>query len=143
MAIEVPDIASVASKWLQRAQQSSAYYAEGTRGKGGLWEANARAAADTYAQGVQAAIGMGSFERGIATAGATAYDRGVAQKGTQRWAPGVAAGQDKYSSKMSAVLGVISGVTLPPRGPRGDAGNYERVRAVGEALHEARAAGRL
>lgn len=140
---DVPDVTSVARKWLARAQQSSTFYAEGTRGKGGQWEAAASDAADTYAAGVQQAIAQGAFARGVSAAGASAYDNGVANKGVQRWAPGVAAGEDKYRQKMSGVLSTIQGVTLSPRGARGDPGNYTRVQEIGMALHDAKVAGRL
>jgi len=37
---------------------------------------------------------------------------------------------------MGEVLRVIEGVALPPRGPRGSDVNFERVKAIGKALHE-------
>ena len=37
---------------------------------------------------------------------------------------------------MGEVLRVMEGVTLPARGPKGDPKNYDRVKAIGEALHK-------
>ena len=137
------DPAKATSKWLQRAQQSGNYYQDGTRGKGNEWAQNAAAAKDSYNMGVQAAIAQDRFAGGVQKAGASKYERGVTEKGVQRWAPGISASQQDYNKAISTVLSVINSVTLPPRGPRGSAQNYQRVQAIGEALRSAKEGGQI
>jgi len=143
MAITVKPVAQVVDKWKTRAAQSANFYAAGTVGKGAAWQQGAQAAAGAWAQGVQNAVAANAFASGVSGASPASYDNGVKNKGVARWGPGVAASVDKYQNKMTSVLNAISGVTLPPRGPRGDAGNYGRVQAIGTVLHDLRRTGQI
>lgn len=132
--VEVKPLERVVRRWTHRASSAGADYQEGTTGKGQKWASQAMAAENNYIQGVTTAAQQKRYSRGIQRAGASAYESGVAEKGVQRYPTGISASQDKYQKRISEVLSTISGVQLPPKGPKGSPQNYQRVQAVGQAL---------
>jgi hypothetical protein len=141
MALTVKSIAAATAKWNSRASQAVGDYTNGVaqtqKDQAGL----AEAAEPTWAQGVAAAAAAHSFSRGLARVGTAGWKAGVASKGAQRYAPGVTAGQTKYTSRFGPFLQVISGLTLSPRFPRGNPANQQRSVDVQVALHKARMGG--
>ncbi len=134
MPIRTVPLDQAADKWVRRASVAGADYKAGVTGAGPAWEAGARAAKDSYAQGVTEAIGRDAYTKGIANAGAARYERGAVEKGVTRFPQGVAVSQQDYMQKFAPFLQAIAGLTLGPRGPSGDPRNYQRSQQVGEAL---------
>ncbi|MGH7393556.1 MAG: hypothetical protein ACREM3_29495 [Candidatus Rokuibacteriota bacterium] len=128
----------VATKWVRNAQGASQSYTEGVTGAGSRWAAAAAAGEQNYRAGVTEAAAAGRFGRGVAKAGGAKYERGATMKGAARFGGGVAAAEQDYRAAVGPVLSTIAGVDLPPAGPRGSAGNYQRVQRIGEALHKLR-----
>ena len=60
--------------------------------------------------------------------------------GATRYSQGVSEGQGQYAARVSPFYQVIAATTLPPRKPRGDAANLQRVAVLADALHKARLA---
>lgn len=134
-------IQDVVNKWQTRAAQATPDYEQGVRNPKEDWATATGAAEESYAQGVQTAITEGRFGRGVQEAGTAKWQRNALEKGTQRWSPGVQAARPEYEREMAQVLNTIEATTLSPRYPRGDPRNYERVRNIGDALHEMRTRG--
>ena len=61
--------------------------------------------------------------------------------GADRFASGVEAGLSNYEEGVKPYLDVIASTSLPPRGPKGDPRNYERVKVMGEALRKKKVGG--
>jgi hypothetical protein len=135
MAIAVKDISTIAAKWQQRAAAAAADYTAGVKGTTKDWAGLTAAAADSWSQGVQAAVANGSFARGVNAAGTSKWQSGAVNKGTQRYPTGVAAAGPAYQSGFAPYLAVIASLNLTPRGPRGSPQNAQRSQAVGDALH--------
>jgi len=138
--VETKPIEDVVSKWKNRAAMSEPEYRKGV-GRAKDWQGKTQAAETRYEQGVQAAISDKRFGKGVADTSTEEWRAKATAKGAPRWAPGVAAAEGDFRSGMSENLATIQSVTLPERGPAGSAGNYERVRAVGEALHKQKVGG--
>lgn len=134
--IAVKDAASVAAKWTQRAGAAGPAYTAGINGTQKDWATDTAAAAGSWAAGVQTAAGNGSFAKGVTAAGTAKWKNKAANVGASRYPQGVAAATAYYQSGISAVLQVLQGVNLPPRGPKGDAANLNRVSAVTIALRK-------
>lgn len=134
--VSVPDQARVASKWARRAGSAGTEYQEGVRNTPRSWQQNATAAAGSYAAGVQEAIGKKRFEKGIGAAGDAKWKRGAEEKGVARYGQGVQTAENDYSTGVAPYLTAIGSVDLPPRGPVGSDGNYNRVSAIGRALRQ-------
>ena len=141
MAIEMKDTASIAAKWSSRAGAAGAEYKSGLAGKGAKWQSNTAAAEDAYGQGVTAAVGRRAFSRGVAKAGGTKYETKATEIGASRYGQGVGAAQAAYAAGFEPYAGVLKGVALAPRAPKGSPQNLERVRAVTDALHNKKISG--
>jgi len=134
--IAVKDAASVAAKWNQRASAAGAAYTAGVNGTQKDWATDTAAASGSWAAGVQAAASNGSFAKGVNAAGTAKWKAKAANVGAARYPQGVAAAQPYYQAGIQSVLQTLQGVNLPPRGPKGDPGNINRVTAVTTALRK-------
>ena len=128
----------ISDKWARRTAGATQDYAAGVRSPREDWQQRTLDQADAYEQGIQAAIANGSFSKGVAAAGTSKWQRKSLDVGAQRYGPGAAAAKSDYESGFAPFAQVIQGVTLPPRGARGNPSNYARVQAIGEALHNAK-----
>lgn len=137
----VKSMSVIVDKWSRRASQAAPDYAAGVKSPRKDWQTATSDAADAQAAGVQAAIAAGSFAKGVAKAGTGKWQRKAISVGAQRFGPGVAAAKGEYQAGFSPYAAVIEGVSLAPRGARGDPRNYDNVRAIGEALHSAKTGG--
>jgi hypothetical protein len=127
---------NAAQKWQTNAAQGAQYYEEGINNPRRSWQTSTIAAAKNQADGVQKAIQEKRFEKGVQKAGDTAWRDGAINKGVQRFAPGIQASAGKYENNITPFLNVIESTTLPPRYPKGDPRNIERVKAMSEALRK-------
>jgi hypothetical protein len=140
MAIPTKSLADTQKKWTDVTPTRQTEYATNTPAAAQKWEANAIAAAANYQASVSAANIGARQSAGVRRAGAAKFSRKVTQVGANRFGPGVqAAGQD-YAQSFSPYLQAIAAIDLPPRRPRGDPSNYQRVQAVGNPLHQLRLA---
>jgi len=138
MPIKVKSASEVAAKWSRRAPQADPDYKAGVSDPAVDWAKSAGASAETYAAGVQDAIGRGSFAKGVAKAGNEKWSRKTQEIGTQRWAQGIRAATSDMEAGIGPFLDALSRIELPPRAPRGDPRNLDRVAAVARALTEKR-----
>lgn len=131
-------IADTVSKWQARSGVATNDYAQGVSAGNVDWAGPAAAASDTWSTAVQEAIGRNAFANGVQRVGNQRWQQRARDVGAQRFAPGVAASVDRFRESMTPVLATIQSVQLPPRGPRGSAGNLQRVQVIADALHQAR-----
>jgi hypothetical protein len=134
----VKDAASVAAKWQRRAASAGTEYEQGIRNPRTSWAGATRAAAEAYKSGVNAAIGRGAFEKGVASAGDAGWSAGALAKGPGRFAEGVTVGEPAYNAGVGRFLQVIASTQLPPRGPTGSPQNIQRVAVIAAALRKAK-----
>lgn len=130
--------ARVAEKWSRVTPQRTEDYRDGVESPRVDWATAAANAEDQYSAGVQAAIAQKRFGSGIKAAGTTKWKEKSLQKGPSRFAEGVSLGAADYEKGFSKFRDVIERTTLPPRGPKGDPRNVERVRAMAAALRAAK-----
>lgn len=129
------DLSRVVSKWAQNAGQASSSYAEGVQNPRNDWAQATAASAESYKQGVTKAAADGRFARGVARAGTAKQQNNALNKGVSRYSGGIAVAQPEYQTAMEPVLRTIQNVQLPPRKPKGDPSNIDRVKAIAAALH--------
>lgn len=140
MAIRVKDLAGSASRWASRAGGAAGEYSTEAQAAGERWASNTGASAQTYFQAVSSAGIQDRFRRGVQRAGASKYTRKIADVGQSRYSTGVQAAIDDWRAGFEPFASTIAGLTLPPRRPRGDPGNIERVRVIASALNARRLA---
>lgn len=133
----VKPLAEIASKFVRRASSAGEEYRRGVQ-RATTWQQNTAAAKDNYEAGVQAAISNDRFSKGVANVSNQEWQQKAAEKGGANYGAGVRMAENDYSKGYAPYRAVVEGVTLPPRGPKGSPENYERVRAIGEAQHQAK-----
>lgn len=136
-AIRIKPIENLKRKYAQNAGGASASYEEGVNFPRRSQSEAAVAAADTYAQAVQEAIGEGRFAAGVREAGDEKWKRNALAKGKGRYPQGVQAGQDDWAKNTAPILAAIAALDLPPRGVKGSETNFNRVRQVAQAAQAA------
>jgi len=141
MAIKTKSITDIGEKWVRKAQAAGQDYKAGVDNPSKDWGTETAAAAPSYAAGVTAAIGRNAFQTGVQKAGTQKWQRKASQVGTARYGPGVTAAKNDYQTGFTPFLSIIQGLTLSPRGPKGDPQNYTRSQEVGQALHNAKVGG--
>jgi len=122
-----------AAKWNRRASSASGEYEQGVNAATG-WQAATAAAERNFEAGVQAAIGAKRFGKGVARVGDAGWKKATVAKGPPRFAQGVSVAEGDYASQVGPYLEAIGRTDLPPRGPVGSDGNFNRVMAIGKAL---------
>ena len=127
--------AVIAEKWERVTPSRVPDYEAGVRNPRRSWEDATAESAESYAMGVTAAVADGRFESGVRRAGDEKWRRKTLLKGPGRWAEGVRVSGDDFASGFDPYRDEIERIVLPPRGPRGDPRNLERVRIIAERLH--------
>jgi len=138
--ISVKSAAEIAKKWAEVTPAKSTYYEVETPAAAAEWEANTVAAGGTYRAGISVAGIEKRFVGGVKRAGAEKFGRKVKAVGVARYSPGVAAAQADMAKNFADFQGVLDGLEIPDRGPRGSDANYAIVSVVGKALHAKRLA---
>jgi len=136
MAIKVRDAASSALKFVQRAQAAAPDYTAGVQAAGQSWQQNTMAAQQTWGDAITTAVANNQFTKGVQRAGGDKYARNASTKGAQRYPSGVAAAGPTWSGATQPYLTAISNLTLPPRRPKGDPSNLQRVQVITAALRQ-------
>jgi len=135
--VKTKGIDKTLAKWQARVSVAAPDYEDGIKNPKKDWKSEAKAAEARYEDGVRAAIAEKRFGKGVEAAGTEKWQKKAIEVGVARWAPGVAAATEDYKAGMSKVLAAIEATTLPPRYAAGDPRNYERVKAIGQAVHNA------
>lgn len=140
--MKVKPPSQAAAKWSERAGNATGDYADGVQNPKNSWKDSTTAAQETWKQGLQSSFQSGSFARGVAKAGDAKQIGNSLSKGVSRFAAGVSIAQGDYETGVAPFLTVIERTTLPPRGPKGDPKNIQRVSKIADALHAAKSAQR-
>jgi hypothetical protein len=125
---------AISKKWAARASAAQGDYTTGVQTTQKSWAANTAASANNWAAGVQGAVADKRFENGVTTAGDAAWKNGSINKGGTRYSQGVQGAQSKFQSGFSKFAQALASATLPPRFPKGDPGNQQRVNFVNTLL---------
>ena len=141
--VVVPSPDKVVDKWQRKASAATEDYRAGVETPRRSWKEAVLAAADAYYAALQNVINQDLWRKALAGISEDEWKRKAIELGVRRYADGVRANADKYAKKMSKVLAILKELTLPPRGPRGDPKNLDRVRVIMEALHKAKIEGRI
>lgn len=135
---QIKPIDAIAEKWARVTPQRSQDYAHGIEQPRRPWMEATAAAEQTYRDGVTAAAQKGRFAKGVRAKGNDGWQRATREKGPQRFSEGVALAQPDFAHGFAPYAQVIASTQLPPRFPKGDPRNYQRVQAIGTALAQKR-----
>lgn len=125
---------NTAEKWARRTASATQEYTEGVQNPRTPWKGAALAAEANHTAGVQQAITNKSFAKGVANTPDGKWAEKALSKGAARFGPGAQESMGEYDKGFAPYKAVIENTVLPPRGPKGDPKNYQRVTAMGTAL---------
>jgi len=140
MPINVKPIDISASKWTDNASRAAAEFATNAAAAAEDWARKTAGSTDTYGQAISAPGIKNRFRAGVVKAGAAKFARKINDVARDRFGPGVAAAKDDYKAGAEPYFGVLAGLSLSARKPKGDPANYKRVEEVGKALNAKRLA---
>lgn len=140
--METASAAEIGRRFVTFAPARAPRYEEGVRNPKKDWAGETAAAESNYEAGVTAGIKRKAFGKGVKKAG-TVKQQSQTIKNLTRWAEGIEGAEDTMTAAMEPVVRVLEAITLPPRYPKGDKRNYQRVEAVGMGLRKAKEEGRL
>jgi len=136
--VQVADLNRSAEKFQRRASQAGQDFEDGVSQVSDSDQAQATLdAADNWTQGVQDAINEGRFQDGVQDS-PKSWQEQTLGNGSTRFTQGASEAGDIWRSSFSEFSDTLEGLNLQPRGPRGSEANFQRSRAVGEALNNQR-----
>jgi len=130
----------IATKYSTVTPQRATEYAEGIANPRVDWAQATAAANANYTTAVTAAANAGRFAKGVQKAGSGKWQKGAREKGAARFGAGVTLAKDSYQQGFEPYRAGIESTTLPPRYPRRDPRNLQRVVAIATKLGQIREA---
>jgi len=137
----IKPLGRIADKWTRVTSAAGAEYEEGVRNPTSDWGNETQKSNAAYKAGLQKSIAADSFLKGVVAAGTAKWQKNAIEKGPARFQQGVSLAGEAYSKGFQPFRDVIQSLTLPPRGPKGDPGNINRVSIVAKALHDKKVSG--
>ena len=138
---KVRHIGDIAEKWARVTPTRAGDYRSGVENPKKDWAEEAIAAEDRYTRGVTEAANAGRYGKGVSKAGTAKWKTAAVKKGPSRFAEGVAIARPDYEKGFAPYRDTIESTELPPRGPKGDPANIQRVAAIATALHNKKISG--
>jgi hypothetical protein len=123
-----------AEKYVRNAGAASQDYLDGAANTSKDQAAEAIKAAPNYVAGIQASISGKRYEKGLGKSGKAKWLKGVTEKGAGRFAGGIQASAGDYATNSARFDSARGAAASIARGPKGSAGNLQRVAAVVNAL---------
>jgi len=131
---EIKPIGRIKEKWTRVTPMRSEDYKLGVQTPRRDWEKAAIAAKDSHKAAMADAAAKDSFAKGVAKAGFGKWQTKALAKGPGRFAEGVMVGGDDYEKGFAPYRDEIEKTALPPRYPRRDPRNIQRVATIATAL---------
>jgi hypothetical protein len=135
MPIKVKDPAASSAKYVQNAGNAVNAYKAGVQAPKQSQSAAAIAAVPLWQQAVASPAAAAAMKAGLNASGDQGWMSGALNKGAARYPQGVQLAQGKWQTNTQPYLTLLASQNLPAKGIRGAAQNYQRVQAVGQALH--------
>lgn len=135
---EIKSSSEIANKWARVTPQRTTDYRNGVQRPRRSWSESAAASNETYVQAVTQAAQEGRFASGVRAAGEQKWQQAATTKGPNRFAEGVQLGESAFTAGFEPYRQVIEQTVLPPRFPRGDPRNIDRVQKLASALNAKR-----
>ena len=134
----IRDIEKIREKWTRITPLRAEDYRQGIENPRRDWEKATSAQKETWKTAIMEAANRDMFARGIAKVGTPKWRRRALLHGPGRFREGVAAAGPEFEAGFAPFVDVIRATALPPRFPKGDPRNIDRVRVIAQALRDKR-----
>jgi hypothetical protein len=136
MPINIRSIDEIKAKWTRVTPARSEDYRLGVTTPKKDWKTGASAGKENFKAAMQKVIAEDRQNKGVLKSSTDFWKQKALALGTNRFSEGVAVAGDDYGRGFGPYRDVIAGLTLPPRYPKGDSRNLERVKVIADALHK-------
>ena len=133
---EIKSIAAIQEKWGRVTPQRTEDYTLGIKSPKRDWAKAAGDAKESHKAAMVAAASSDSYAKGVAKAGTAKWQDKAIRKGPSRFAEGVIVGAPDYGTGFAPYADTIKATAIPPRFPRGDIRNLDRVKVISQALRK-------
>jgi len=134
--VTVRDLGTSTERWSEGVNNGQQRYQEGVENPQRDWADETRSATDRWAQGVQDAATDGRFDSAVQSTETSDWQQFATALGPARFREAADSYDQKYRTNFEPFRQTIEQTSLPSRGPAGDPANYDRVREIGQALHD-------
>lgn len=131
----IKSLDQISSKWVRVSSVAGQSYAEGIANPANDWKVATQAGVANYKAAMQDSLAKDTFSKSISRSTTANWQKNAIDKGVSRWPEGIRLGSENYAKGFAPYRDIIANLTLPPRGPKGAAGNIQRVAKLAEALH--------
>lgn len=138
---EIKSVSAIRDKWTRVTPMRSEDYKIGVTNPKRDWADATEAQEGTWKMAVTEAAAKGMFAKGVAAAGSEKWRKNALAKGPGRFAEGVMVAGPDYEKGFAPFAEVIRGTALPPRFPKGDPRNIQRVQTLSTALRKKKVEG--
>lgn len=136
--VKVKSLEAITKKWATETPNRAPYYEEGIKDPSKDWKTAAVDGQGAYEAAMRDPQVLKLRKTKIEAVGSEKWQRKSIAVGPSRYREGVPAAEADYNAGFAPFHSVLSAVTLPEKGARGDPKNYARVKAIGDALHKKR-----
>jgi len=133
---EIKNMSSIREKWTRVTPMRTEDYKIGVQNPKRDWADATEAQEDVWKMAITEAAAKGMFGRGVRAAGSNKWRDNALSKGPGRFAEGVMVAGPDYETGFKPYHDVIASTTLPPRFPKGDPRNIQRVSVLATALRK-------
>jgi hypothetical protein len=137
---EIKSMSSIRDKWTRVTPGRTEDYKLGVAHPKRDWAEEATAGKANWKAGLDSAAAKDLYGKGIAKAGTKKWQEKATQKGPGRFAEGVYIAGGDYEKGFAPYRDAIERADLPPRFPRRDPRNLDRVKKIVDAMVSAKTA---
>ena len=138
---EIKSLSSIREKWTRVTPMRSEDYRIGIKNPRRDWQKATEAQEPTWKAAITEAATKGMYLKGVRAAGTGKWQEKALQKGPGRFSEGVMVAGPEYESGVAPYRDVIEKTTLPPKFPKGDPRNIQRVSVIAAALRAKKVGG--
>lgn len=131
---DIKKLSDIKEKWTRVTPGRATDYKLGIQNPKRDWGEETAAAEDNWKTGIDKAAAAGLFKKGVTAAGTKKWQEKALAKGPGRFSEGVYIAGGDYERGFAPFHAAIEKTVLPPRFPRRDPRNLERVKSVVDAL---------
>lgn len=138
---EIKSLGAIREKWTRVTPMRSEDYRLGVKNPRRDWQKATESQEPTWKAAITEAATKGMYLKGVRQAGTTKWQEKSLQKGPGRFSEGVMVAGPEYESGVAPYRDVIEKTTLPPKFPKGDPRNIQRVATIAAALRAKKVGG--
>lgn len=131
---EIKKLSDITEKWTRVTPGRTTDYKLGIQNPKRDWETETIAGKENWKAGIDAAAAKDLFAKGVKEAGTTKWRDKALKVGPGRFSEGVYIAGPDYEKGFAPYHAAIERTVLPPKFPRRDPRNLERVKAIVDAL---------